>query len=63
MDDDFKFIGKVKVNVNTGDVIAEGIYFGGVDGLIATNTQTTFEMKIDHIIGGFILKEITGNYK
>jgi hypothetical protein len=64
VDDDFKFIGKAKVNANTYDVIAASIYFGGLDGLITTPTQITFEMKNDHINGGFIRpKEITGNYK
>lgn len=64
VDDDFKFIGKAQVNANTGDVIAASVFFGVIGGLIATNVQSTFEMKIDHINGGFIrLKEITGNYK
>lgn len=64
VDDDFKFIGRAKVAANTGDVIAASVFFGVVGGLIATNAQATFEMKIDHINGGFIrLKEINGNYK
>ena len=64
VDDDFKFVGKARVNANTGDVIAASAFFGIVGGLIASNAQAIFEMKIDYINGGFIrLKEVDGNYE
>ena len=59
INDDFYFTGKAKVNANTGDVIAASIFFGIIGGLIASDAEATFEMKIDHINGGFIrLREI-----
>ncbi|MEO9020878.1 MAG: hypothetical protein ABI237_14605 [Ginsengibacter sp.] len=63
VDDDFKFVGNAKVNANTGDVITANVFFGVIGGLIATNAQSTFEMKIDHISGGIIrLREINRSY-
>ncbi len=59
INDDFYFTGKAKVTANTGDVIAASLFFGIIGGLIASNSEATFEMKIDHLNGGFIrLKEI-----
>jgi hypothetical protein len=51
---DFYFTGKAKVTANTGDVIAASFFFGVLGGLIASNADATFIMKIDHINGGFI---------
>jgi hypothetical protein len=57
--DDFLFTGKAKVTANTGDVIAASLFFGIIGGLIASDAEATFEMKIDHTNGGFIrLREI-----
>ncbi len=59
LSDDFFFTGKAKVTANTGDVIAASIFFGIRGGLIASDAEATFEMKIDHTNGGFIrLREI-----
>lgn len=58
-ENDFVFTGKAKVTANSGDVIAASIFFGVIGGLIASNAEATFEMKIDHVSGGFIrLREI-----
>lgn len=57
---DFYFVGKAKVNPNTGDVIAAGIFFGLMGSLIANSADAVFEMKIDHTNGGFMrLREIS----
>ena len=62
-DDDFFFIGKAKVTANAGDVVAAGVFFGLMGSLMASNADATFEMKIDHLNGGFIrLKEMNNNY-
>jgi hypothetical protein len=56
---DFYFTGKAKVNANAGDVIVASMFFGIIGGLIASDAEATFEMKIDHTNGGFIrLQEI-----
>lgn len=56
---DLFFTGKAKVTANTGDVIAAGIFFGVIGSLIASNAESVFEMKIDHLNGGFVrIKEI-----
>jgi hypothetical protein len=56
---DLFFIGKAKVTANAGDVIAAGIFFGVIGSLIASNAESVFEMRIDHLNGGFVrLKEI-----
>jgi hypothetical protein len=56
---DLFFTGKAKVTANAGDVIAASLFFGIIGGLIASDTESVFEMKIDHLNGGFIrLKEI-----
>ncbi|HEX8462580.1 MAG TPA: hypothetical protein VF623_14165, partial [Segetibacter sp.] len=57
---DYHFTGKAKVQANTGDVIAASLFFGILGGLIASsNSDATFDMKLDHINGGFIrLKEV-----
>jgi hypothetical protein len=59
MGDDFFFTGKAKVNAKTGDVLAAGLFFGIIGQLIASDAESDFEMKIDHLNGGFIrLREI-----
>ena len=53
------FTGKAKVTASTGDVIAASMFFGIIGGLLASDAAATFEMKIDHLSGGFIrLREI-----
>jgi hypothetical protein len=62
LNDDFFFTGKAKVTANTGDVVVASLFFGIIGGLIASDAEATFEMKIDHINGGFIrLREIKTN--
>lgn len=58
--DDLYFTGKTKVNANAGDVIVASVFFGIIGGLIASGSGTAeFEMKIDHVSGGFIrLREV-----
>jgi len=58
--DDFYFTGKAKTAASSGDIVAASLFFGIIGGLIASNTaDATFEMKIDHVNGGFIrLREI-----
>ena len=57
--DDFFFTGKAKVSANTGDVIAASFFFGIIGGLIASDAEAVFDMKLDHMNGGFIrLREI-----
>lgn len=59
VNDDFLFTGKAKVTASTGAVITASAFLGIIGGLIASDAESTFEMKLDHINGGFIrLKEI-----
>jgi hypothetical protein len=56
---DLFFTGKAKVTASTGDVIAASMFFGIIGGLLASDAASTFDMKIDHVSGGFIhLREI-----
>lgn len=56
---DLFFTGKANVTASTGDVIAASMFFGIIGGLLASDAASTFEMKIDHVSGGFIrLREI-----
>ena len=56
---DFFFIGKAKATANSGDVVTASLFFGLIGGLIASNANATFEMRIDHHYGGFIrLREV-----
>lgn len=58
-DDDFYFTGKAKVTADQGAVMAASFFFGIIGGLIASDAEATFEMKIEHSNGGFIrLREI-----
>jgi hypothetical protein len=54
--DDFYFTGKAKTSASTGDVAAATFFFGIIGGLIASSagSSAVFEMKIDHLSGGFI---------
>ena len=57
--DDFFFTGKAKVTANAGDVIVAGVFFGIIGGLIASDASALFEMKLDHLNGGFMrIREI-----
>ncbi|MEO6721526.1 MAG: hypothetical protein ABIN67_14250 [Ferruginibacter sp.] len=56
---DLFFTGKAKVTANTGDVIAASMFFGILGGLMASDAASLFDMKLDHLNGGFIrLREI-----
>jgi hypothetical protein len=57
---DFYFTGKEKISSNTKEAIMTCIFFGISGILIASSPQHTFfDMKIDHISGGFIrLREV-----
>ncbi|MEO6151407.1 MAG: hypothetical protein ABIN95_07140, partial [Mucilaginibacter sp.] len=64
INNDLVFIGKAKVTADAGDVIAASVFFGVIGGLIASNAQATFEMKIDHVNGGFVrLREVPAQPK
>ncbi|MBL0357082.1 MAG: hypothetical protein IPP72_09440 [Chitinophagaceae bacterium] len=57
--DDFFFTGQAKVTANAADIAAASFFFGIIGGLLASNDSAVFEMKIDHLNGGFIhLREI-----
>jgi hypothetical protein len=57
--DDFFFTGQAKVAANAADIAAASFFFGIIGGLLASNDSSVFEMKIDHLNGGFIhLREI-----
>jgi len=59
VNDDLVFTGPGKLAPNTADVITASMFFGVIGSLAATNVESTFEMKIDHINGGFIrIREI-----
>lgn len=54
-DDDLYFTGKATVAASQGDIIAAQLFFGILGGLLASGgTEAIFEMKIDHVSGGFI---------
>ncbi len=56
---DFFFTGKAKATADAGGVVAASVFFGIVGGLIASDATSIFEMKIDHINGGFMrIREI-----
>lgn len=59
VNNDFIFIGKADVTAKTGDIVAASLFFGVTGALIATNAEAVFEMKLDHINGGFMrLREV-----
>jgi hypothetical protein len=49
--DDFYFIGKAKITANGGDVMAASALLGIAGAIVASSSEGTFEMKIDHING------------
>lgn len=56
---DFYFTGKASDYTNS-DVVTAEIFFGILGGLIAQSATSVFEMKLDHLSGGFIrIKEIS----
>ena len=56
---DFIFTGKAATSSNSGEVMMASMFFGMLGTLMASNAEATFEMKIDHVNGGFIkLREI-----
>ncbi len=56
---DFYFTGRVKVSANSGGVFVASLFFGVLGGILASNANATFYMKLDHLNGGFIhLREI-----
>jgi hypothetical protein len=55
---DFYFTGKAN-DAKSGDVVAATAFFGIIGGLMASSATSIFEMKIDHLSGGFIrIKEV-----
>ena len=52
--DDFFFTGRAKATADAGGVVAATVFFGIVGGLIASDATAVFEMKIDHLNGGFM---------
>ncbi len=61
---DFYFTGTIKVAPNQGDLMVASVLFGMIGGLAASNATAVYEVKIDHVNGGFIpLKEIVTNTK
>jgi hypothetical protein len=57
---DFYFTGKARSQAKAGDVAAATFFFGIIGGLMASSGGVgVFEMKIDHLTGGFIhLREV-----
>jgi hypothetical protein len=55
---DFYFSGKVP-DPKGDEVFMASVFFGVLGGLMASSTKSVFEMKIDHLSGGFIrLREV-----
>lgn len=55
---DFYFTGKAS-DFETSDILTAEVLFGIIGGLLAQSATSVFEMKIDHLSGGFIrIKEI-----
>lgn len=50
---DFFFTGKAR-DVKNGDVAAATFFFGIIGGLMASSATSLFEMKLDHLSGGFM---------
>ena len=58
-DNDFYFTGTIKVAPNQGDLLVASVLFGMIGGIAASNASAIYEVKIDHVNGGFIpIKEI-----
>lgn len=59
VNNDFLFTGKGEVAASTADVMISSAFMGALGGLMAQNQESMFEMKLDHLNGGFIrLKEL-----
>lgn len=59
---DFIFYGKGKVSAKFGEVFYASFMFGIIGGLIASDKESIYQMKIDHINGRYIpIKVITIN--
>lgn len=57
-DNDFYFTGKA-LDAKSSDVAMASAFFGIMGGLMASSATSVFEMKIDHLSGGFIrIKEV-----
>ena len=57
---DFYFLAKAKTTAKTGNIVTASIFFGIIGGLIASDANAVFEMKIDYLNGSFIpIKEIS----
>jgi len=58
--DNFYFTGKTRVAASQGDIMAASMFFGLLGGLLASQpVEAVFEMKVDHVSGGFIrLREV-----
>lgn len=57
-ENDFYFTGKAS-DYTSGDLVTAEIFFGIMGGLLAQSATSVFEMKLDHLSGGFIrIKEI-----
>ena len=62
INDDFIFTSKAKATANNEDVMVATLAFGIIGGILASNVTGTFEMKIDHVDGKFIiLRQIKDN--
>lgn len=57
------YTGKAKTSANSGDMIAMGLMFGLIgSAILADNSSSTFEMKLDHLDGSSIrIKEVNIN--
>jgi hypothetical protein len=53
-DGDFYFIGKSKINMSGGEAFTMGMMYGLLGSMLIPDKTATFEMKIDHLNGGFI---------
>lgn len=54
-ENDFYFTGRAKVPSNSNDVMVASMFFGVIGALVASNpSNAVFEMKIDHLTGGFV---------
>jgi hypothetical protein len=57
---DFCFTGKAKLAASSNDVMMASMFFGVIGSLIASSgTNAVFEIKTDHLSGGFVrVKEV-----
>lgn len=58
-DGNYYFTAKAKSTAKTGNVVLASAFFGIIGGLIASDANSEFEMKLDYLNGGFIpIKEL-----